>query len=68
MSPAARCPQSRSPVTSLTLSSARWVFDRVREGDPIVTKGTGRQTESWNGPGGVWNVPWATRVAGSALR
>ena len=54
--------------TNLTLSDARWVFDRVREGDPIVTKGTGRQTESWNGLGGVWNTPWATWVAGSALR
>lgn len=54
--------------TNLTLSNARWVFDRVREGDPIVTKGTGRQTESWNGLGGVWNTPWATWVAGSALR
>ncbi|MCY7289019.1 MAG: L,D-transpeptidase, partial [Cryobacterium sp.] len=54
--------------TTLTLSNARWVFDRVREGDPIVTKGTGRSTESWNGLGGVWNTPWATWVAGSALR
>ena len=53
--------------TNLTLSDARWVFERVREGDPIVTRGTGRQTESWNGLGGVWNVPWATWVAGSAL-
>jgi len=54
--------------TNLTLSDARWVFDRVREGDPIVTKGTGRSTESWNGLGGVWNMPWEKWVAGSALR
>jgi lipoprotein-anchoring transpeptidase ErfK/SrfK len=53
--------------TNLTLSSAHWVFDRVLEGDPVVTTGTGRPTESWNGLGGVWNVPWATWVAGSAL-
>ncbi len=53
--------------TNLTLSDARWVFKRVREGDPIVTKGTGRGTESWNGLGGVWNVPWDKWVKGSAL-
>lgn len=53
--------------TNLTLSDARWVFNHVREGDPIVTKGTGRPTESWNGLGGVWNLPWKTWVARSAL-
>jgi lipoprotein-anchoring transpeptidase ErfK/SrfK len=53
--------------TNLTLSAAHWVFDRVREGDPIITKGTGRQMESWNGLGGVWNVDWTRWVAGSAL-
>jgi lipoprotein-anchoring transpeptidase ErfK/SrfK len=53
--------------TNLTLSDARWLFHRVREGDPVVTKGTGRSTESWNGLGGVWNVPWDKWVAGSAL-
>ena len=53
--------------TNLTLSDARWVFKRVREGDPIVTRGTGRGTESWNGLGGVWNVPWDKWVKGSAL-
>jgi lipoprotein-anchoring transpeptidase ErfK/SrfK len=53
--------------TNLTLSSAKWVFNRVLEGDPVVTTGTGRPTESWNGLGGVWNVSWADWVAGSAL-
>jgi lipoprotein-anchoring transpeptidase ErfK/SrfK len=53
--------------TNLTLSAAHWVFDRVREGDPIITRGTGREMESWNGLGGVWNVPWTQWVAGSAL-
>jgi lipoprotein-anchoring transpeptidase ErfK/SrfK len=54
--------------TNLTLSSARWVFNRVKEGDPVVTRGTGRSTEPWNGLGGVWNVSWTNWVAGSALR
>jgi len=53
--------------TNLTLSSAKWVFSRVLEGDPVVTTGTGRATESWNGLGGVWNVSWTDWVAGSAL-
>lgn len=53
--------------TNLTLSAARWVFSQVREGDPIVTRGTGRPTEPYNGLGGVWNVPWKQWVAGSAL-
>jgi lipoprotein-anchoring transpeptidase ErfK/SrfK len=53
--------------TNLTLSSAKWVFNRVLEGDPVVTTGTGRATEPWNGLGGVWNVSWTDWVAGSAL-
>jgi lipoprotein-anchoring transpeptidase ErfK/SrfK len=53
--------------TNLSLSNARWVFGKVKEGDPIITKGTGRPTESWNGLGGPWNMPWAKWVAGSAL-
>jgi lipoprotein-anchoring transpeptidase ErfK/SrfK len=53
--------------TNLTLSSAKWVFNRVLEGDPVVTTGTGRSTEPWNGLGGVWNVSWTDWVAGSAL-
>lgn len=53
--------------TNLTLSNAHWLFNRVREGDPVITTGTGRKMEPWNGLGGVWNVPWAKWVAGSAL-
>ena len=53
--------------TNLTLSSAIWVFNRVLEGDPVITTGTGRATEPWNGLGGVWNVSWPDWVAGSAL-
>lgn len=53
--------------TNLTLSSARWLFGHVREGDPVITTGTGRPTEPWNGLGGAWNTPWTTWVAGSAL-
>jgi lipoprotein-anchoring transpeptidase ErfK/SrfK len=53
--------------TNLTLSSARWVYSQVLEGDPVITRGTGRSTEPYNGLGGVWNVPWSTWVGNSAL-
>jgi lipoprotein-anchoring transpeptidase ErfK/SrfK len=53
--------------TNLTLSDAHWLFNRVLEGDPVITAGTSRKMESWNGLGGVWNVPWATWLNGSAL-
>jgi lipoprotein-anchoring transpeptidase ErfK/SrfK len=53
--------------TNLTLSNARWVFHKVREGDPVITRGTGRPTEPYNGLGGVWNVAWTAWTAGSAL-
>lgn len=52
--------------TNLTLSNALWLYDHVLEGDPVITRGTGRPTEPWNGLGAVWNVPWSTWVAGTA--
>ena len=53
--------------TNLTRSDAHWLFNRVLEGDPVITTGTSRKMESWNGLGGVWNIPWATWLAGSAV-
>lgn len=48
--------------SNLTVADAKYIFDRMQWGDPVITTGTGRPMESWNGPGGLWNIPaskWA---------
>jgi len=45
--------------THLTLSQAKYFFDRLIWGDPVITKKTGRSMETTNGPGAPWNIPYA---------
>ncbi len=45
--------------SNLTYNDAQWFFSRVKYGDPVITTGTGRPMESWNGPGAMWNIPYA---------
>jgi lipoprotein-anchoring transpeptidase ErfK/SrfK len=52
--------------TNLSMSDGEWFFTNALEGDPVITQGTGRSMESWNGPGGSWNVPWRQWLDGSA--
>lgn len=52
--------------TNLLDVDAKWFYDRVLPGDPVVTVGTGRAMEHWNGPGGPWNMPWNLWLARSA--
>ena len=44
--------------SNLSYDVASWFFNRVKYGDPVVTTGTGRSMETWNGPGALWNVPY----------
>lgn len=42
--------------TNLQYGDAEWIFRRAQWGDPVVTTGTGRQMETDNGPGAMWNI------------
>ncbi len=55
--------------SNLTYSDASWLFSRVKYGDPVITTGTGRAMETWNGPGALWNIKyskWANTPEASA--
>lgn len=40
---------------------AKWLYQRVRRGDPVITRGTERRMPTTDGrPGALWNHPWAT--------
>ena len=45
--------------TNLDLDVSQWIYSTVLYGDPVVTTGTDRSMEYDNGPGAVWNMPWA---------
>lgn len=54
--------------TNMFEQDAKWIFDTTIPGDVVVYKNTGGSTvEPWNGPGGLWNIPWRTWLRKSAL-
>jgi lipoprotein-anchoring transpeptidase ErfK/SrfK len=54
--------------TNMREEDAKWIYDQTVPGDVIDYKNTGGSyVESWNGPGGLWNIPWATWLKKSAL-
>jgi lipoprotein-anchoring transpeptidase ErfK/SrfK len=54
--------------TNMREEHAKWIFDNTVPGDVIDYRNTGGGTvESWNGPGGLWNIPWNKWVLKSAL-
>lgn len=45
--------------TNLFVKDARWLYQRVRAGDPVITRGTGNPMSVHNGtPGSYWNYTW----------
>ena len=54
--------------TNMFPKHAKWLYQRVRAGDPVVTKGTGRPMATDNGtPGAYWNYSWKQWLAKSAV-
>lgn len=45
--------------TNLSYSDAQWVYEREVPGIPVITTGTGRKMENWNGLGAPWNIKWS---------
>jgi len=52
--------------TNLTPWDAHWFYNLATPGDVVLTTGTNRPMEDWNGEGGPWNIPWKAWVAMSA--
>jgi lipoprotein-anchoring transpeptidase ErfK/SrfK len=54
--------------TNLLTSPAKWFYDTTIPGDAVVTTGTPRSMEFWNGTGAPYNMPWAQWLSRSALK
>jgi lipoprotein-anchoring transpeptidase ErfK/SrfK len=53
--------------TNVALDDAIWLFNRVLPGDPVITTGTVKPMEGWNGLGAEWNYSFAFWKTLSAL-
>jgi lipoprotein-anchoring transpeptidase ErfK/SrfK len=54
--------------TNMFESDAKWIYDKTIPGDVVLYENTGGTTvQSWNGPGGLWNIPWDQWLKKSAL-
>lgn len=53
--------------TNLSPGAAAWLYRTTFIGDPVITTGTGRKAETWNGLGGIWNYSWKQWRALSSL-
>lgn len=54
--------------TNMFEKDAKWIYDETIPGDVIFYTNTGGSVvEPWNGPGGLWNIPWSRWLAKSAL-
>jgi hypothetical protein len=47
---------------------AKWIYDNTIPGDVVTfVKTGGDMMEPWNGPGGLWNIPWSKWLKKSAV-
>lgn len=54
--------------TNMFPKHAKWLYQRVEPGDPVVTRGTGRRMTTDNGiPGAYWNFSWREWQQKSAI-
>ncbi len=54
--------------TNMFEKDAKWIYDETIPGDVVVFTNTGGNiVEPWNGPGGLWNIPWNKWLKKSAL-
>jgi lipoprotein-anchoring transpeptidase ErfK/SrfK len=54
--------------TNMFEQDAKWLYDNTIPGDVVTfVKTGGNMMESWNGPGGLWNIPWNRWLRKSAL-
>ena len=54
--------------TNMFEKDAKWIFDNTIPGDVVDYVNTGGDMmEPWNGPGGLWNIPWNKWLKKSAL-
>jgi lipoprotein-anchoring transpeptidase ErfK/SrfK len=54
--------------TNLLTNDAKWFYYATIPGDLVITTGTGRSMEYWNGTGAPYNMPWSLWLAHSALK
>ncbi len=54
--------------TNMFEQDAKWIYDKTIPGDVVEYTNTGGSTvPSWNGAGGMWNIPWDMWLDKSAL-
>lgn len=54
--------------TNMFEKDAKWIYDRTIPGDVVLYENTGGEpVQSWNGAGGLWNIPWSQWLKKSAL-
>ncbi len=54
--------------TNMYEADAKWIYDKTIPGDVVIYENTGGESvQPWNGPGGLWNIPWEDWLKKSAL-